>query len=175
MNSYTLALQDSPATIEANGPITNNPLGSLLDRVDIIDDNGKVDPRLRLILSLGQLIKENAQDPDDAETGFYLVVNVTDSLIWIGYEFTQYTYMGQSRVVGENDRWGELASGDTPFSAAKIANSIHESGIGQPNSRIQIDSENLIRGVLRMLHFYDPDDQFLKAHLPREYPMLLRG
>lgn len=125
LNSYTLALQDSPATTDTNWPIATNPLGSLLTCVDISDDSEKVDPRLRLILSLGQLIKENAQDPDNAETGFYLVVNVTDSSVWIVYEFKEYTYMGQNRVVGENDRWGELAAGETPFSAAKIANSIH--------------------------------------------------
>lgn len=83
--------------------------------------------------------------------------------------------MGQSRVVGENGRWGELAAGETPFSAAKILNSIHESGIEQPNSRTQIDSENTIHGRPRMLHFYDPDDQFLTAHLPRKYPMFLCG
>lgn len=86
-----------------------------------------------------------------------------------------YTYIGERRVIGKNDMWGGVGSWRHPSSAAKIASSIHTSGIGEANPRIQLDPQNTIYGGPGKVHFYAPDDQFLEAHLPRKYPMLLRG
>lgn len=78
-------------------------------------------------------------------------------------------------LLKRNERWDELRAGkDNYFSAAKIANLIHHSGMRNPNSQIQIESENTIREGPRMFPFYDPDNQFHKAHLVKKYPILPR-
>lgn len=67
------------------------------------------------------------------------------------------------------------AIGEARFSAAKIANTINESGIGQADPAICFEPEGTIRGGSGKVQLYSPDDQLLKTHLPRNYPFLLRG
>lgn len=113
--------------------------------MDILDQNENPDPRLRLIFTLGQPIKADAP-PELSKSGFYLVVNPIDSSVWILYEFNPLTYLGQSYAIGNDDTWGELAAEGARFSAAKVANTIDESGIGQADSPIGFDPEDTIRG-----------------------------
>lgn len=170
MEIYNLCLSDSLASADTGTslPKATNPLAFYLDRVDILDQNGNPDPRLRLIFTLGQLIKADAP-PELAQSGFYLVVNPVDSSVWILYEFDPLSYMGQSYAIGDDDTWGELAAGEARFSAAKIANTINESGIGQADSPIYFDPKDTIRGGPGKVKLCSPDDRFLRTHLPRKH------
>lgn len=154
--------------------INTHPLAYYLTRVDILDENGNPDPRLRLVYILGQLIYASAEnDPYSSESGFYLAVNAIDSSLWIMFEFNQDNYMGVTKVFGENDRWGEFVFSD-PFSAAKIANSISESGIGEINSEISFEPEDTILGGPGKVWIMSPDDEFLHNLLPKDDLDLIR-
>ena len=57
------------------------------------------DERLRLIYTIGQPIHSRFKDdPYEAETAFYLVVNAIDSSVWILFEFHQDNDKGALRV-----------------------------------------------------------------------------
>lgn len=164
---YDLALGDSLAYTDTNTPeSTDHPFCGELLRVDITDEKGNPDERLLLICNLGQLVKSGSRDdPYGCETGFYLVVNVIDSSIWIVFDFNQNDLMGYSQVFGDNDGWGELSPGGDPFTAAKIANSIHESGIGGADFEIYYEEEDTIIGGPGKIRISKPDVEFLHKHL----------
>lgn len=161
--------------------IPKHPLMFYLTRVDIMDENGNPDPRLRLVRILGQLLYASAgKHPYRCESGFYLVVNVVDSSVWIMFGFNHHAMSlrrldshqscaleGVAQVFGESHPWGVLVSSD-PFSAAKIANSISESGIGQVDSKISFKPEDTILGGPGKVRILRPDDELLNDLLPKE-------
>lgn len=148
--------------------IPKHPLMLYLTRVDIMDENGKPDPRLRLVYILGQLLYAIAgKNPYRCKSAFYLVVNAVDSSVWIMFEFNHDIHKGMAQVSGENHPWDGLVSSD-PFSAAKIANSISESGIGQVDSKISFQPEDTILGGPGKVRILRPDDELLNDLLPKD-------
>lgn len=148
--------------------IPKHPLMLYLTRVDIMDENGEPDPRLRLVRILGQLLYVSAgKHPYRCESGFYLVVNVVDSSLWMMFQFNQHIHKCVAGAFGKNHPWGGFVSSN-PFSAAKVANSISESGIGQADSKISFQPEDMILGGPGKVRILRPDDELLNDLLPKD-------
>ena len=70
-------------------------------------------------------------DLEEQDTGFRFVINAIDASLWLVLEFKRFTFLGCERIIREVDEWGKLAPEDVPFTAARIANSVLDSGIGK--------------------------------------------
>lgn len=96
------------------------------------------------IFLFGTLFPAN-DDPTEPEMLFRLVINAIDSSLWLVFEFKRYTQVGcDEYIIGEGDEWGKLSPDDVPFTAAKIADSVADSGIGKKDWPIQISLQNSI-------------------------------
>lgn len=98
---------------------------------------------------------------------FRLVINAMDSSLWLIFEFKKYTDVGNDKyMIGEGDEWGKLAPDDVPFTAARIADSVADSGIGKADWPIPIPPHSRIRGGPGTVRVYDVDDDFLQKTIP---------
>ena len=117
--------------------------------------------QLKVFHTLGPLVTTSTQlDADGKEqkvttpTGFALVVNVSDGSLWIVFNFSPVDEMGSRYNIQDGQPWGVLATGDTPFSMAKVAASIADSGLvkTQPweikTSDIVVGGPNLVKIVM---------------------------
>ena len=96
---------------------------------------------------------------------FRLVINAMDSSLWLIFEFKKYTDVGNDKyVIGEGDEWGKLAPDDVPFTAARIAESVADSGIGKADWSILVPPYSRIRGGPGTVRVYDVDDDFLQKN-----------
>ncbi len=118
------------------------------------------------IIPFGTLvpINDNSADPDVL---FRLVINAIDSSLWLVYEFKRYTDVGcEKYIIGERDEWGKLAPDDVPFTAARIADSVANCGIGKADWPIPLPPQSRIRGGPGTLRAYEVDDDFLQKTIP---------
>ena len=89
------------------------------------------------IIPFGTLV--TIDDPPEPDMLFRLVINAIDSSLWLVFEFKRYTEVGCDKyIIGEGDKWGKLAPDDVPFTAAKIADSVAESGFGKADWPIPV-------------------------------------
>ena len=61
---------------------------------------------------------------------------------------------------------GKLAPDDVPFTAARIADSVADSGIGKADWPIPIPPHSRIRGGPGTVRVYEVDDDFLQKTIP---------
>lgn len=119
------------------------------------------------IIPFGTLepINDNSEDPDMV---FRLVINAIDSSLWLVYEFKRYTDVGCDKyIIGEGDEWGKLAPDDVPFTAARIADSVADCGIGKADWPIPLPPpQSRICGGPGTLRAYEVDDNFLQKTIP---------
>ena len=96
---------------------------------------------------------------------FRLVINAIDSSLWLVFEFSRYTDVGCDKyTIGKGDEWGKLAPDDVPFTAARIAESVADSGIGKADW--EIPSHSRIRGGPGTVTTSVVDDDFLQKTIP---------
>lgn len=118
------------------------------------------------ILPFGTLVLAN-NNPIEPEMLFRLVINAIDSSLWLVFEFKRYTHVGcEEYIIGEGDEWGKLFPNDVPFTAAKIADSVADSGIGKADWPIPISPRNRICGGPGTVRVYEVDDDFLQKTIP---------
>lgn len=118
------------------------------------------------ILPFGTLVPIN-DSPAEPDMLFRLVINAMDSSLWLVFEFKRYTEIeGYKYIIEEEDKWGKLAPDDVPFTAARIADSVAESGIGKADWPIPLPSESSICGGPGTLRAYEVDDDFLQKTIP---------
>lgn len=108
-----------------------------------------------------------SNDGVEPEMLFRLVINAIDSSLWLVFEFKRYTHVGcDEYIIGEGDEWGKLFPDDVPFTAAKIADSVADSGIGKADWPIPIFPQNMICGGPGTVRAYEIDDGFLQKTIP---------
>ena len=118
------------------------------------------------IVPFGTLVLAN-NDPIEHNMLFRLVINAIDSSLWLVFEFKRYTYAGcDEYIIGEGDEWGKLAPDDVPFTAARIADSVLDSGIGKVDWPIPVPPHSRIRGGPGTVRVYEVDDDFLQRTIP---------
>ena len=118
------------------------------------------------IIPFGTLVPmdDNSAEPDQL---FRLVINAIDSSLWLVFEFKRYTDVGCDKyIIGEGDEWGKLAPDDVPFTAARIAESVADSGIGKADWQIPLPPESRICGGPGTVRVYEVDDDFLQKTIP---------
>lgn len=110
---------------------------------------------------------DDLDDLEEPEMLFRLIINAIDSSLWLVFEFKRYTGVGcDEYIIGEGEEWGKLSPDDVPFTAAKIADSVADSGIGKKDWPIRISPENRICGEPGTLTHYEVDDSFLHKTIP---------
>ena len=108
-----------------------------------------------------------ADDLIEPDMLFRLVINAIDSSLWLVFEYKRYTHVGcDEYIIGEGDEWGKLAPDDVPFTAARIADSVADSGIGKADWPIPIPPHSRIRGGPGTVRVYEVDDDFLQKTIP---------
>jgi hypothetical protein len=119
---------------------------------------------LSVFYQLGSLVTKLPEPmPEDRDaysiirSGFAVVVNAVDSSLWLVYSFSPLDEIsGLRHNIKEGEPWGVLAEGDTPFSMAKIANSVASSGLASNGMAGQepwpIKLENQVVGGPKVVH-----------------------
>ncbi len=138
-----------------------------LMRLDILASVDNPEPAFSApIIPFGTLVSmdDHTSEPDML---FRLVINAMDSSLWLVFEFRRYTDVGCDKyTIGEGDEWGKMAPDDVPFTAARIAESVADSGIGKADWEIPIPSLSRIRGGPGTVTTSVVDDDFLQKTIP---------
>ena len=135
-----------------------------LMRLDILDSVDNPEPAFSApIIPFGTLVlmDDHTSEPDML---FRLVINAMDSSLWLVFEFRRYA--DDKYTIGEGDEWGQLDPEDVPFTAARIAELVANSGIGKADWEIPIPSYSRIRGGPGTVTTFVVDDDFLQKTIP---------